>query len=151
SATQNPAFCYSITVSNCGGSVLTNLSVIDNKLGDLTTNFFASKLTPLSPGETLTRYYKMSWDVDTTNTVNATGRAAADGAQQVGDNDQAIAYVENASVSCVTTVYSPDDQDTSFTDGHVTLVDDGTTHEVTFMIVVCNDGDVDLAAVVIHT
>ena len=151
SATQNPAFCYSITISNCGGHTLTNLAVLDDKMGDLTTNFFASKLTTFAPGATLTRFYKMAWDVDTTNTVNASGRAVADGAQQVGDNDLAIAYVENASVTCQTTVFSQDDQDTSYTDGHVTLVDDGTAHEVTFMIVTCNNGDVDLANVTIRT
>jgi protocatechuate 3,4-dioxygenase beta subunit len=149
--TNNPAFCYSITISNCGGHTLTNVSVIDNKLGDMTTNFFASKLTPFPPFTTITRFYKMAWDVDTTNTVAATGRAAAVGAQQVSDNDLAVAYVDNASVSCQTIVYSPDDQDSSFNDGHVTLVDDGMPHEVTFTIIVCNSGDVDLANVQVHT
>ncbi|MEY2410168.1 MAG: large repetitive protein, partial [Verrucomicrobiota bacterium] len=149
--TNNPAFCYSITVSNCGGWTLTNLSVIDNQLGDLTAGFFADKLTPLVPGATMTRWYKMAWDTDTTNSVSASGRAVSAGAQQVSDNDLAVAYVDNAGVTCQTIVYSPDDQDTANSDGHVTLTDDGLAHEVTFTIIVCNNGEADLANVTVNT
>jgi hypothetical protein len=40
--TQDPAFCYSITVSNCGPVALTNVTVIDDMYGDLSSHFPAN-------------------------------------------------------------------------------------------------------------
>src|SRR5262249_35154398 len=39
SDTQIPAFCYSVTVRNCGLTVLTNLLVVDDQLPGISTNF----------------------------------------------------------------------------------------------------------------
>ena len=43
------------------------MTVVDDRLGDLTAIFFASPTTVLAPGESLTRYLKMAWGTDTTN------------------------------------------------------------------------------------
>ena len=37
--TQDPAFCYRITVTNCADVPLTNVTVIDDVYGDLTAHF----------------------------------------------------------------------------------------------------------------
>jgi hypothetical protein len=151
SADQNPGFCYSITISNCGGYTLTNVIVLDDKMGDLSSSFFPSRMVGLAPGASLTRHYKMASDTDTTNTVQVTGHAATAGSPMVSDADQAVARVLTASLTCQTTVYSPDDQDTSYTDGHVTLPKDDAPHDVMFLVVVCNTGDADLTQVRIQT
>src|SRR5439155_19212231 len=39
-STNLPAFCYSISVTNCGLADLSNVTVMDDQFGDLTTNFF---------------------------------------------------------------------------------------------------------------
>jgi hypothetical protein len=37
---QIPGFCYRITVRNCGSAALGSLRVVDDKLGDVTADFF---------------------------------------------------------------------------------------------------------------
>ncbi|MFM1767852.1 MAG: hypothetical protein RJA22_381 [Verrucomicrobiota bacterium] len=135
--TNYPAFCYAITVSNCSSVALTNVMVVDDQFGDVTSLFFPSKLTPLAPGESLTRYWKVAVDQDVTNTVNATGNSVADGLP-VADSDSVTTQVRPASLACRSMVYSPADTDGSFTDGSVTLPADGAAHPVTFIIEVCN-------------
>jgi len=151
SDTVDPAFCYSITISNCGGITLTNVSVIDDKLGDLTSAYFASKLTPFPPGATITRGYKVAWHIDTTNTVDVAGKAAITGAQQVTAEDFAIAHIIPTSITCQAIVTSPDDQDNIPDNNHVTLPGDGAQHMVTFAMMVCNPSSANLANVVIRT
>jgi hypothetical protein len=148
--TKDPGFCYRIIVSNCGAVSLTNMMVLDDKLGDLTASFFTSRLEPLLPGEARTRYFSKSWGVDTTNTVTATGKATSTG-QMLTNVDMAVAHVVQANVNCQSFVFSPYDIDTSANDNHVTLTNDNSPHAVTFTIVVCNGGDADLANVRVTT
>ncbi len=143
---QIPAFCYSITVSNCGLVALTNVMVLDNQIGDLTTNYFDTPAQLFPVNGSVTRFFKMSWDVDTTNTVIAMGQSAATG-ESTNSVDSAVALVEEASIICRTITFSPDDQDGNLFDLHVELPRDGQDHAVTFFVVVCNDGQSDLANV----
>src|SRR5258708_6193671 len=39
---QKPAFCFQVTITNCGNVSLTNVSVIDDMYGDLTPQFVAN-------------------------------------------------------------------------------------------------------------
>src|SRR5207249_2737775 len=124
-------FCYRVCVQNCGSSTLRNLSVIDSELGDITTNFFASSATTLAPQQSVCRFYRASWGMDTTNTVMVSGQALDTGAI-LSTNDSAVALVDRASISCQLLAYSPDDQDGSTLDGHVLLPSDGLSHSVLF-------------------
>jgi hypothetical protein len=147
SGTNNPAFCYGITVSNCGTLALTNLTVMDNLLGNLTSMFFPSPNTQLAPGGTVTKYVKMSSGADTTNIVTVRGTAAGVGAQATSGTDNAVAVIRTASVVCQVIASSPEDQDGNSTDAHVQLPDDGNFHTVTFTVVVVNTGEANLANV----
>jgi hypothetical protein len=147
SGTNLPAFCYSIIISNCGPVTLTNMMVMDDKLGDLTTNYFASKLTPFAPGETLTNLYKVAWTNDTTNTVVVSGVTVGTGIS-TSAVDRAVAFIDEAGITCLHIVYSPADQD-GVLDNRVLLPDDGMSHPVTFAYIVCNTGQADLANVTI--
>ena len=118
-----PAFCYEITVTNCGTVPLTNLTVIDNLLGTLQgnytqahpiTNFFSTRTNVLEPGAWVTAWFSMAFTNNATNTVTA--QANADLAQSVTNvvngsyivtnatpvlaSDSAVALVEQASISC---------------------------------------------------
>jgi hypothetical protein len=125
--TENPAFCYSITVENCGNLVLTNVTVIDDVLGDLSGLF--SDTLEVSASETA--YVSMAHSNDTKNTVNATGQSVAG---PVNSQDSADAFVIPASVTCETSVTSADDQDGNASDNHVTLPKDGMDHLVEFCV-----------------
>ena len=56
--TQDPAFCYHITVTNCGPVDLTNVTVLDDKFGDFTRNIFAGAAHVLPAGAVLTYDFK---------------------------------------------------------------------------------------------
>ncbi|MDB6033361.1 MAG: hypothetical protein JWM16_3699 [Verrucomicrobiales bacterium] len=142
---QESGFCFSITVSNCGSVTITNLSVVDSELGDITSRFFGVGDT-LARGASVNRILKISLDQTTTNTVVASGRSSADGAY-VKDKDYAVAIVVPASISCQAFVFSPDDVDGVPFDMHVQLPSDTLAHAIGFGIIVCNTGDADLTGV----
>ncbi len=117
---QIPAFCYSITVSNCGLVTLTNVTVNDSQLGSL-TNF----PTSLISGGSVTRFYTKDWAVDTTNAVAVTGQSEVTGVSS-SSSDSAVARVLQASLSC-DMIVNP-----------ATIPGDGLDHPVTFTSVICN-------------
>jgi hypothetical protein len=146
---QDPAFCYRITITNCGLVTLTNVTVIDNQFGNLTTNFF-NGVTPgtLAVGATRTYEYKAELGENTTNTVTAAGQSIANGAQ-VTTNDTAIAIVIPASIACQKIAFSADDTDGNANNSTVVLPGDGAAHTVIWSVVVFNTGQAGLTNVTI--
>jgi len=143
---QTPAFCYRITVSNCGFTPLRNLQVTDNQLGDLTAQFFPTATT-LAAGGSVTKFFKMSWASDTTNTVTARGENTLVSGEIVRATDSAIAHVLTAGILCREVAVSVDDLDGNPFDNNVQLPADGHTHPVQFLLIVANVGQADLAHV----
>lgn len=139
---QCPAFCYRITVRNCGANVpLRNVTVTDDHL-DLSGCNFPSNL---APGESASCVISgVTLCENTTNTVTAIGQSALD-TQTVTNRDSAVAIVKEIAITCSKFVSSPDDRDPN--EHVVRLLDDGRPHAVTFSVRVCNIGDLDLANV----
>jgi hypothetical protein len=146
--TQNPAFCYRITVTNCGPVTLTNVTVFDDHYGDLTTNIFGSSAAILPVGGSTNYTFKAeiggavlpSTIVRVTNTVVATGRSTLSG-QNVSAQDSAIAEVRPAGISGVQT-YSVDGALTN-----CIRLGDLNNHVVVTYITVTNLGIVNLLGV----
>jgi hypothetical protein len=146
SSNQIPAFCYRITVTNCGTVALTNISVMDNRLGNL-TNFFTPFSNQLPVGGTFTKIFRMAWPTNTINTVTAIGTSAIDG-RSVTNTDSAMAVVLPASLSCSSVITSLDDVDSNPSDNQVILLGNGP-HTVSLSITIRNTGAADLAGVTI--
>jgi len=97
---ENPAFCYRITISNCGPVGLTNVNVVDNQFGDFTANFFpAGPNTLFAPGGTISYTFKAEVAHNLTNVVNTAGRSVLTG-EIATDNDNAVVKVIPATVAC---------------------------------------------------
>src|SRR6185436_14661453 len=137
--TSLPAFCYSITVSNCGPLTLTNVTVLDDHFGDLTADIFGSAKGTLAAGATTNYQFKTSLEADQTNTVTASGNSIVD-ARAVTATDSATGHVAVASIACSKLVASPDDQDGNASDNHVLLLNSATAHSVTYRLTVTNTG-----------
>jgi len=146
--TYSPAFCYSITVSNCGPVGLTNVTLVDDKFGDLTDDFQPCIADVFTPGETCTFTYKAELELDQTNTVTATGWSVASG-QTTSAQDSATGHVFQASIACDKLVTSPDDVDGNPNDNHVQFPCGSGPHLVSYSVVVTNTGDADLSNIVI--
>ena len=117
-APDAPAFCYEIAVTNCGTVPLTNVTVKDNLLGDLTSTFFPVSTTVFEPGASATAYFSMSFTATATNTVAVQGEAAFAGTvtngsevitngYPVANTASAAALVAPASISCALSLTSP--------------------------------------------
>lgn len=137
-----PEFAYGITVTNCGTVPLTNLSVIDNMFGDITTNLFAPG-TVFAPGASATYYYSAALDVNTTNTVIAAGQSTKDGST-VQAQDSALALVDTASLSADLKVSSACDEDGDNNDDHVQISGCASNCVVTYSLTICNTGTATL-------
>jgi uncharacterized repeat protein (TIGR01451 family) len=146
--TKLPAFCYMVTVSNCGQVCLTNNQVIDDHFGDLTTDFFTNSSEVFCPGQTRSFTFKTELEFDQINTVNASGQSVANG-QTVSDIDTAEVHVLPASIDCTKLVSSPDDVDGNADDSHVQFPCGSGSHLVSYSVVVTNTGQADLANIVI--
>jgi len=135
---QYPAFCYRITVRNCGTITLTNVSVVDNEYGDLTTNFTCLADRTLTPGESCTFTFKAEVGQNLTNTVEAAGYSVATG-QRTNAFDDAVVHVIPARITCVKQ-FSVDGgpwvSDYEFTDQDV--------HTVVWRVVLNNTGSANL-------
>jgi len=134
--TSDPAFCYSILVTNCGLVDLENVQVIDDKLG----NIGIIALLPVAG--TFETNLVMSWHVTTTNTVTASGQSTADASTNgyVSADDFAIAHVRPASIECE--MYISLDGGPWFTSAQLppdTSV--ATPHEVVWGVAVTNTGE----------
>ncbi len=149
SGLENPGFLYRITVANCGAVPLKGLTVLDDQLGDLSTNFLSAPTAALAPGDTVTRYYKMAWATNATNTVTVSAQSATDGATATV-TDSAVALVTPAAISCGVRLSSPCDLDGNTNDNHVSLSTYGTGCPVTFDLQICNPGPADLTAVTLN-
>ena len=95
---QDPAFCYRITVTNCGPIALTNVTVIDDHLGNLTTSFFAGPATVFAPGAAITGIFRASVATTTTNTVVAAGQSSVNGSGVSSTNSAAALVVRGSHV-----------------------------------------------------
>jgi len=144
--TNLPAFCYRITVRNCGPIGLTNVTVMDDKFGDLTAHFRPCVADVFPPNAVCSYTFTTSLESDLINTVNASGRSVATG-QLTNALDSATGHVFQASIECNELVTSPDDVDNNPNDNHVTLLDVGTSHNVTYKLTVTNSGAANLANV----
>ena len=148
SASQNPAFCYRFTVTNCGTVALNNLRVIDDHLGDITAFFtFPGGQLPVG-GSVVSSSIRRAWPTNTINTVIASGTSVIDGTP-ASSTDSAMAVVLPASMNCSVLFTSPDDLDGNALDNHVQLMADNIPHSVTLSITVSNTGAADLASVTI--
>ena len=103
SDTDDPAFCYEITVTNPGPVALTNVSVIDTIYGDLTSDFpcVSQGVPPQFPVFGSCSFtFKASVGRDQTNVVNDTGYSIVSG-QKTNASDSAVVTVYPASVTCL--------------------------------------------------
>src|SRR5262249_9096822 len=104
--TQDPAFCYRISVTNCGQVDLTNVTLIDDKFGDLTTNLFGNSFPVLASGAGAIVEFKAELGGAAppntvsvvTNTAIASGQTVLSGQVQSA-KDSAIATIIPAAVS----------------------------------------------------
>src|SRR5207249_1861788 len=141
-----------ITVTNCGPVNLTNVTVLDDKYGNLTTNFFPSRSTAFPPGGSRAFTFKVELDGAAlpnhisvvTNTVVAAGQSDLTG-RTVTAQDQAVAQIIPAGIAC--------DQLYSVDNGPLTncleFTFDGAAHSVVTYITIRNTGLADLLNVTI--
>lgn len=133
---KDAGFCYSITITNCGTLPLTNVVVTDNQLGgSLGFN------TTLGIGASETRFFQKSYPGlvgDVRNTATVTGQSAGG---QVSATTNALVHLLNPSITCTKQV-SVDGG--AFTSGGSIEVPFESAHDLTFRVIVRNNGDVDL-------
>jgi hypothetical protein len=132
----DPAFCYRITVSNCGQDVLNNVTVTDPDIPAVAGAF----PTTLAIGESVTRYFQKTWPVGThVNTATARGVGASSRAQ-VSTNDSATAIVLLINIVCELTLSSSFDMDNNPNNNTVTLPAGSTATPVRFNFTLRNTG-----------
>jgi hypothetical protein len=133
---RDAGFCYSITVSNCGTLVLTNVVVTDNQLGGA-----LGFPTTLNVGQSATRFFEKSYPgvVGTIrNTATVTGQSAG-GAVSATTN--AVVNLLPASIQCTKQVSIDGGP---FTAGGTVEVPFDSLHTLTFRVIVRNNGSVNL-------
>jgi uncharacterized repeat protein (TIGR01451 family) len=156
-----PAFCYEITVTNCGTIPLTNVTVSDSLLGNLTVNFFSSPTNVFAPGAYVAAYFSMAFATNATNTVVVQGAAALAGTvtngtevftngTSVASTASATALVAPAAISCGLSLTSPYVNPTN-NGGSVLILPENLPggQPVTVSAVVMNSGDSPLNNVTI--
>jgi hypothetical protein len=132
----NPAFCYRITVLNCGPIPLTNVVVNDPDLGGLLPGF----PTSLAPGQSATGFFQKTWGVGTHVNTATTSGTGNPGGVRVTTNDTARAIVLKINIMCMLTLGSSFDMDENPTDNHVTLPEGSADTPVTFNLTLKNTG-----------
>ena len=142
----DPAFCYRITVLNCGPITLTNVTVSDPDLGGILAGFPPS----LAPGQSATAYFKKTWGVGTHVNTATTSGIGAPGGVRVTTNDTATAIVLNINIVCDLTLGSSFDMDNSPTDNHVTLPTGSVDTPITFTLTLRNTGTSPLTVTAIN-
>ena len=163
---NQPAFCYQISLTNCGTIPLTNLVVSDNLLGLLSTNFFTNEAQVLPPGAGATAVVSMSFATNSTNTVTVSGDVVLaspiitnlDGSmvtngEGVAASSSAVALVDPASIICGLSLYSPLNLDSNG-NGSVVILPSATyysaSNTVTLSIGITNTGLSGLSGVTIN-
>jgi hypothetical protein len=133
---KDAGFCYTITITNCGTVPLTNVVVTDNQLGG-SLGFSAT----LGVGASETRFFQKSYPGlvgDIRNTATVSGQSVAG---NVSATTNALVHLLNPSITCTKQV-SVDGG--AFTSGGNVEVPFDSTHELTFRVIVRNNGSVDL-------
>jgi hypothetical protein len=130
-------FCYRITITNSGTSLLTNITVNDSFLGNLVPPF----TNRLSVGQSDSHTFTTNHTGRIANTVTVTAQG---GGTNVADQTSAITTATNLvpSLSCAICVTSPDDLDGNPSNCTVTLRE--SIHAVTYTVTVTNAGPVAL-------
>ncbi len=138
----DPAFCYSIIISNCSPDldlIITNVN--DTVFGDLTTDF-TSQLTndTLPIGGSVTNLFTADHSVNTTNIVTVLAVDAIFNSS-LTDVDTAQVAVVEASISCDKTIIETNGVPITPTDD---ILVNGITNFVTYRVIVTNTGDAPL-------
>jgi len=126
-----PLFCYRIITENCGQDVLTNVTVIDNVLGNI------ASYPLLAIGQRVTNIVSsIEHCVGVTNTVTATGTGQASGIT-TNDLDMAAVAIKDIDIQC-----------TALINGQSMLVLEGCDQTnptmITNSVRICNTGDLPL-------
>jgi hypothetical protein len=153
-----PAFCYRITICNCGSVDLTNVTVIDTNLpmygtppGDLTEYFFpggAPRVLPL--GACITKWFAVDWDESITNQVTARGCSVSEPQNCVSTNDTAVVEILPARLSCETCITTNGVAGLADCRRPLILPESSDTYLLDFVVKVCNVGMADLTNVVVQ-
>ncbi len=134
---QCPSFCYRIRVTNCGQEALTNVTVVDNVLTNLTGCNFP---TTLAVGQTVECIIAGVVHCDNvTNTVTASGVGVISGTS-VSTNDTAAVRILPIGITCEATVNGR---------GFTEIPCDGESHLVTNSVRICNTGSLPLSDITI--
>jgi uncharacterized repeat protein (TIGR01451 family) len=154
--TNNPAFCYKITVSNpCTGSsavTITNVTVVDTLIPSVAATF--SDAATLTPGASVTHFFGQSYGVGAhTNTVTASGvgpgTSTAPG-QVTNAQASATATVVPASVTCQLNLTNESQVNTSPVNGCDVQLAAGTSNAaIQVILTINNTGQADLNVSVI--
>jgi hypothetical protein len=132
----NPAFCYKITVSNCGLEPLDKVTVVDPSIPAVEGSF----PPVLAVGQTETRYFQKSWGPGThVNKVTATG-TGTNSLIRVTTNDTATVIVLDINIVCDIVLMSTFDMDNNTNDNHVTLPVGSTGVPIQFKLTLRNTG-----------
>jgi uncharacterized repeat protein (TIGR01451 family) len=134
------AFCYGIEIINCGQLLLTNVVVNDSQLG----NSLAGFPTTLQPGQSVTNFYSNSYPGLVGNIRNVATVSGQSSGGNVSANTNALVTLLSPSVVCEKTVSLNGGPATS---GGTVEVPFGSTNDLTFAVIVRNNGNVDLANV----
>src|SRR5262249_3614462 len=140
--TNNPAFCYSITVSNCGTTEgLTGVTVTDNLIPSVAGAFSST----LAIGASETHFFGQSYGLgDHTNTVTATAKGAISSAS-VSAHASAAAHVIPASVTCQLNLTNDFQINSAPTNGcDVQFVNGTANSSVQVILTLHNTGQADL-------
>jgi hypothetical protein len=136
SGTNNAAFCYQITVTNCGNDVLTGVTVVDSLIPSVAAAF--SDAATLQVGQSVTHYFGQSYGPGNhTNTVVAAGTGQTS-TSNVTANASAAAHVVPVSVTCSLTLFS-DFADTNKVGNCGVTLPSGTSNAPVQVIVTLNN------------
>jgi uncharacterized repeat protein (TIGR01451 family) len=148
SGTNNSAFCYQITVTNCGNDVLTGVTVVDNLIPSVAAAF--SDAATLQVGQSVTHYFGQSYGPGAhTNTVVAAGTGQTSNSN-VTANASATAIVVPVSVTCQLNLTNDSQVNTSPVNGCDVELSAGTANAAIHVILTLhNTGQADLNVSVI--
>ncbi|HXI83547.1 MAG TPA: hypothetical protein VNL17_05590 [Verrucomicrobiae bacterium] len=138
------AFCYSVTVTNCGNDDITIQSVIDSSFGDKFDAFTNANSGAFFPAGASTTFFFSELETHgNTNTITVNGIEAIDG-KSLQASDSATTTVFKASISCQKDI-SLNGQGGVFS--NTVSVPAGTNPNVTYRVIVTNDGTAPLVNV----
>jgi len=154
---DSPAFCYEIVLTNSGTAPLTNVTVVDSLLGNLTTEFFPTPTTVFPPCAAITNYFTMASSTSGSSTVSVQGQVslgvtnspfAVTNGVVASASASASVTVAQASVTCAVSLTSPN---TSSGGGNILILPEIITIQpaVVVDVVVSNTGASALSGITI--